>query len=53
MGRFNCNWTSFIASNIRNIMTAINRLEKEDKEIALVAACADSGLANAMLIKRN
>ena len=40
------------ASNIRNIMTAVNRLEKEDKEIALVAACADSGLANAMLIKR-
>ena len=40
------------ASNIRNIMTAVNRLEKEDKELALVAACADSGLANAMLIKR-
>lgn len=38
------------ASNIRNIMTALNRLDKEDKEIALVAACADSGLANAMLI---
>ena len=41
------------ASNIRNIMTAVNRLHYEDKEIALVAACADSGLANAMLIKRN
>ena len=41
------------ASNIRNIMTAINRLHHEDKELALVAACADSGLANAMLIKRN
>ena len=41
------------ASNIRNIMTAVNRLEKEDKELALVAACADSGLANAILIKRN
>lgn len=40
------------ASNIRNIITAINRLNKENKEIALVAACADSGLANAMLIKR-
>lgn len=41
------------ASNIRNIMTAVNRLHRENKEIALVAACADSGLANAMLIKRN
>ena len=41
------------ASNIRNIMTAVNRLHNEDKELALVAACADSGLANAMLIKRN
>ena len=41
------------ASNIRNIMTAVNRLHKENKEIALVAACADSGLANAMLIKKN
>jgi acetyl-CoA acyltransferase len=41
------------ASNIRNIMTAVNRLHYEDKELALVAACADSGLANAMLIKRN
>jgi acetyl-CoA acetyltransferase family protein len=41
------------ASNIRNIMTAINRLKYEDKEYALVAACADSGLANAMLIKKN
>lgn len=40
------------ASNIRNIMTAVNRLHRENKEIALVAACADSGLANAMLIKR-
>lgn len=40
------------ASNIRNIMTAVNRLKREDKELALVAACADSGLANAMLIRR-
>ena len=40
------------ASNIRNIMTACNRLEKENKELALVAACADSGLANAMLIQK-
>ena len=40
------------ASNIRNIMTAVNRLYQEDKEIALVAACADSGLANAMIIRR-
>ena len=41
------------ASNIRNIMTAVNRLHHEDKEYALVAACADSGLANAMLIQKN
>lgn len=41
------------ASNIRNIMTAINRMHVENKELALVVACADSGLANAMLIKRN
>ena len=41
------------ASNIRNIMTAVNRLRNENKELALVAACADSGLANAMLIKRS
>ena len=34
-------------------MTATNRLKEEDKELALVAACADSGLATAMLIKRN
>ena len=27
------------ASNIRNIMTAVNRLHHEDKELALVAAC--------------
>ena len=40
------------ASNIRNIMTSVNRLEKENKDIALVAACADSGLANAILIKK-
>ena len=40
------------ASNIRNIMTAVNRLEQENKELALVAACADSGLANAMLISK-
>jgi hypothetical protein len=33
-------------------MTAVNRLKYENKELALVAACADSGLANAMLIKR-
>ena len=39
------------ASNIRNIMTAVNRLKMENKELALVAACADSGLANAMLIR--
>ena len=41
------------ASNIRNIMTAVHRLKKEDKELALVAACADSGLATAFLIQRN
>ena len=39
------------ASNIRNIMTAINRMKKENKEFALVSACADSGLSSALLLK--
>ena len=41
------------ASNIRNIITASNRLRKEDGKLALIAACADGGLATAMLIERN
>lgn len=40
------------ASNIRNIMTAINRMKKEDQEWALVSACADSGLSSSLLLKR-
>lgn len=41
------------ASNIRNIMTAVNRMHMENCELALVSACADSGLANAMLLSRS
>ena len=40
------------ATNIRNIMTAINRMKKEDQEWALVSACADSGLSSSLLLKR-
>tara|TARA_B110000858_G_scaffold198451_1_gene265199 strand:+ start:3984 stop:5210 length:1227 start_codon:yes stop_codon:yes gene_type:complete len=40
------------ATNIRNILTACNRLEYEDGKYALVAACADGGLASALLIER-
>ena len=40
------------ASNIRNIMTAINRMKKENQEYALVSACADSGLSSSLLLKR-
>lgn len=40
------------ASNIRNIMTAINRMKKENQEYALVSACADSGLSSSLLLRR-
>jgi len=40
------------ASNIRNIVTACNRLDREGGNLALVSACADGGLACALLIER-
>lgn len=40
------------ATNIRNVVTACNRLKHEDGKYALVSACADGGLASAMLIER-
>ena len=40
------------ASNIRNIVTACNRLDREGGNLAVVSACADGGLASAMLIER-
>jgi acetyl-CoA acyltransferase len=40
------------ATNIRNIVTACNRLKHEDGKYALVAACADGGLASALLIEK-
>lgn len=39
------------ASNIRNIMTAIYRMKKENSEFALVSACADSGLGISILLR--
>ena len=40
------------ASNIRNIVTACNRLDSEGGNLAVVSACADGGLASALLIER-
>lgn len=40
------------ASNIRNIVTACHRLDREDGHLAVVSACADGGLASALLIER-
>ena len=40
------------ASNIRNIVTACNRLDREGGNLAIVSACADGGLASALLIER-
>lgn len=40
------------ASNIRNIVTACNRLDREGGNLAVVSACADGGLASAILIER-
>ena len=39
------------ASNIRNVITACNRLKIEGGRYALVSACADGGLASAILIE--
>ncbi|MGI9555203.1 MAG: thiolase family protein [Vampirovibrionia bacterium] len=41
------------ASNIRNVVTACNRLKHEGGRYALVSACADGGLASALLIDSN
>lgn len=41
------------ASNIRNIITACHRLEHEGGNLAVVSACADGGLASALLIERH
>lgn len=41
------------ASNIRNVVTACNRLKHEGGRFALVSACADGGLASALLIESN
>ena len=40
------------ASNIRNIITACHRLDSEGGNLAVVSACADGGLASALLIER-
>ena len=40
------------ASNIRNIITACHRLDREGGNLAVVSACADGGLASALLIER-
>lgn len=42
----------FGATGARLVCTATNRLLYEDKKYALVAACADGGLAHACLIER-
>ncbi|TVR82802.1 MAG: acetyl-CoA C-acyltransferase [Chitinophagaceae bacterium] len=42
----------FGATGSRLITTAVNRLHREDGELALVAACAAGGLGHAMLLKR-
>jgi acetyl-CoA acyltransferase len=42
----------FGATGTRLLMTAAKRLEKEDKEYAIVTGCAASGLGSAILLKR-
>lgn len=42
----------FGATGVRLVTTAANRLIKEDKRLALVAACAAGGQGHAMLIER-
>lgn len=42
----------FGATGVRLVTTAANRLIKEDKELALVTACAAGGLGHAMLVER-
>ena len=42
----------FGATGVRLVTTAAHRLIKEDKELALVTACAAGGLGHAMLVER-
>mmetsp|Transcript_13434 Transcript_13434/g.15334 ORF Transcript_13434/g.15334 Transcript_13434/m.15334 type:complete len:449 (+) Transcript_13434:94-1440(+) len=42
----------FGATGARLTTTATNRLHKEDKQFAIIAACADSGIGHASLIER-
>eukprot|EP01108_Squamamoeba_japonica_P000678 TRINITY_DN1239_c0_g1_i1.p2 TRINITY_DN1239_c0_g1~~TRINITY_DN1239_c0_g1_i1.p2 ORF type:complete len:304 (-),score=167.28 TRINITY_DN1239_c0_g1_i1:79-990(-) len=42
----------FAATGVRLIATAANRLVHEDKQFAIVAACAAGGLGNATLVER-
>lgn len=42
----------FGATGARLVTTATNRLHTEDKQYAMVAACADSGIGHACLIER-
>jgi len=42
----------FGATGVRLVTTAANRLQKEDGQIALIAACAAGGQGHAMLIER-
>lgn len=42
----------FGATGVRLVTTAANRLIKEDKELALVTACAAGGLGHAMVVER-
>lgn len=42
----------FGATGCRLITTASNRLQREDKQFALITACADGGLATACVLER-
>jgi acetyl-CoA acetyltransferase len=42
----------FGATGARLVTTAANRLKREDGRFAVLSACADSGLATAMLLER-
>ena len=42
----------FGATGARLVTTAANRLQREQKRFALLAACADGGLAHACVLER-
>lgn len=42
----------FGATGVRLVTTAANRLIREDKQYALLTACADGGTAHACLLER-